>query len=68
MVGSYRNYEVWRHDCNPSVGTQEYCNNTTSHSDSTVVTGVSIGDVLKHRLVEVQLEANVLRDVAIAVR
>lgn len=29
---------------------------------------VSIGDVLKHRLDEVQLEANVLRDVAIAVR
>ena len=29
---------------------------------------VSIGDVLKHRLVEVQLEANLLRDVAIAVR
>ena len=27
---------------------------------------VSIGDVLKHRLDEVQLEANVLRDVAIA--
>ncbi|MBU1212492.1 MAG: CBS domain-containing protein [Alphaproteobacteria bacterium] len=29
---------------------------------------VSIGDVLKHRLDEMQLEANVLRDVAIAVR
>lgn len=29
---------------------------------------VSIGDVLKHRLDEIQLEANVLRDVAIAVR
>lgn len=29
---------------------------------------VSIGDVLKSRLEEVQLEANVLRDVAIAVR
>lgn len=29
---------------------------------------VSIGDVLKHRLDEVQLEAAVLRDVAIAVR
>ena len=27
---------------------------------------ISIGDVLKHRLDEVQLEANVLRDVAIA--
>ncbi len=27
-----------------------------------------IGDVLKHRLDEIQLEANVLRDVAIAVR
>lgn len=29
---------------------------------------VSIGDVLKHRLDEVQMEANVLRDVAIAIR
>jgi CBS domain-containing protein len=29
---------------------------------------ISIGDVLKHRLGEVQLEANVLRDVAIARR
>jgi len=29
---------------------------------------VSIGDVLKYRLDEMQLEANVLRDVAIAVR
>jgi CBS domain-containing protein len=29
---------------------------------------VSIGDVLKHRLGEVQLEANVLRDYAIAAR
>jgi CBS domain-containing protein len=29
---------------------------------------VSIGDVLKHRLGEVQLEANVLRDYALAVR
>lgn len=29
---------------------------------------VSIGDVLKHRVDEVQLEANVLRDVALAVR
>jgi CBS domain-containing protein len=29
---------------------------------------ISIGDVLKHRLGEVELEANVLRDYAIAVR
>jgi len=29
---------------------------------------VSIGDVLKHRLVEVQLESNVLRDIVIARR
>jgi CBS domain-containing protein len=29
---------------------------------------ISIGDVLKHRLGEMQLEANVLRDVAIARR
>jgi len=29
---------------------------------------ISIGDVLKHRLSEVQLEANVLRDYAIAAR
>ena len=29
---------------------------------------VSIGDVLKHRLGEVQLEANVLRDYALAAR
>jgi hypothetical protein len=29
-----------------------------------VVGLISIGDVLKHRLDEVQLEANVLRDVA----
>jgi len=29
---------------------------------------ISIGDVLKHRLGEMQLEANVLRDVAIASR
>ena len=29
---------------------------------------VSIGDVFKHRLGEVQLEANVLRDYALAVR
>lgn len=29
---------------------------------------ISIGDVLKHRLMEVQLEANVLRDCAIARR
>ncbi len=36
--------------------------------DDRLVGIVSIGDVLKHRLVEVQLEANVLRDVAIAVR
>ena len=36
--------------------------------DGKLVGIVSSGDVLKHRLVEVQLEANVLRDVAIAVR
>jgi CBS domain-containing protein len=29
---------------------------------------VSIGDVLKHRLSEIELEANVLRDIAIAAR
>ncbi|MFN3622441.1 MAG: CBS domain-containing protein [Hyphomicrobium sp.] len=29
---------------------------------------ISIGDVLKHRLTEMQLEANVLRDIAIASR
>jgi CBS domain-containing protein len=29
---------------------------------------ISIGDVLKHRLDEMQLEANVLRDYAIAAR
>jgi CBS domain-containing protein len=29
---------------------------------------ISIGDVLKHRLGEVQLEANVLRDYAMAAR
>ncbi len=29
---------------------------------------ISIGDVLKHRLGEIQMEANVLRDYAIAVR
>ena len=29
---------------------------------------VSIGDVLKHRLSEIELEANVLRDIAIAGR
>ncbi len=29
---------------------------------------VSIGDVLKHRLYEIELEANVLRDLAIAAR
>jgi CBS domain-containing protein len=29
---------------------------------------ISIGDVLKHRVVEMELEANVLRDVALAVR
>ncbi len=36
--------------------------------DENLVGIVSIGDVLKHRLDEVQLEANVLRDVAIAAR
>ena len=29
---------------------------------------ISIGDVLKHRLSEIELEANVLRDIAIAGR
>ena len=29
---------------------------------------ISIGDVLKHRIDEVQFEANVLRDIAIAGR
>jgi CBS domain-containing protein len=29
---------------------------------------ISIGDVLKHRLSEIELEANVLRDVAVASR
>jgi CBS domain-containing protein len=29
---------------------------------------ISIGDVLKHRLDEMQLEANVLRDYALAAR
>src|SRR5262249_7566933 len=29
---------------------------------------ISIGDVLKHRLTEIELEANVLRDLALAVR
>lgn len=36
--------------------------------DGEIVGIVSIGDVLKHRLDEVQMEANVLRDVAIAAR
>jgi CBS domain-containing protein len=34
--------------------------------DDRIVGIISIGDVLKHRLGEAQLEANVLRDVAIA--
>jgi signal-transduction protein with cAMP-binding, CBS, and nucleotidyltransferase domain len=29
---------------------------------------ISIGDVLKHRLTEIELEANVLRDLALAAR
>ena len=36
--------------------------------DAQLVGIISIGDVLKHRLGEVQLEANVLRDYAIAAR
>ncbi|MCH9808627.1 MAG: CBS domain-containing protein [Alphaproteobacteria bacterium] len=36
--------------------------------DGKLVGIISIGDVLKHRVVEMELEANVLRDVAIAVR
>ena len=35
-------------------------------SGNKIIGLISIGDVLKHRLDEVQLEANVLRDVAIA--
>jgi predicted transcriptional regulator len=36
--------------------------------DAQLVGIISIGDVLKHRLGEVQLEANVLRDYAMAAR
>ncbi|MEW5728524.1 MAG: CBS domain-containing protein [Pseudomonadota bacterium] len=36
--------------------------------DSTVVGMISIGDVIKHRLAETQMECAVLRDVALAAR
>lgn len=51
-----------------NVMTQRRIRHLPVISDGKLIGLVSIGDVLKHRLDEVQLEANVLRDVAIASR
>ncbi len=48
--------------------TQRRIRHLPVQDDSQLVGIISIGDVLKYRLGEVQLEANVLRDYAIAAR
>jgi CBS domain-containing protein len=50
------------------VMTQQRIRHLPVKSGERLVGIISIGDVLKHRLMEVQLEANVLRDYAIARR
>lgn len=51
-----------------SVMTQRRIRHLPVQENQRLVGLISIGDVLKYRLGEIQLEANVLRDYAIAVR
>jgi len=45
VSGSYRNYELWRDSCDPAVGLELHCSNTTADSDTATVNYVNVGDV-----------------------
>ncbi len=44
-TGSYRNYEIWRNSCDPTVGVEEFCANITADNDSVTIDTVTAGDV-----------------------
>ena len=43
--GTWRNYELWRGSCDPAVGTELHCNNSTTSGEAFTVGTVAIGDV-----------------------
>ena len=43
--GIYRNYEIWRNSCDPTVGVEEFCDNITADNDSVKIISVAVGDV-----------------------
>jgi hypothetical protein len=43
--GTWRNYEIWRNDCDPALGVEEFCDNATANGVTATIWNVSPGDV-----------------------
>ncbi len=51
VSGSYLNFELWRNSCDPLVGVEEFCDNTTSSSADFRVVDAAVGDVFYMKVI-----------------
>jgi hypothetical protein len=51
VTGTYLNFELWRNSCDPLVGVEEFCDNSSGSSAEYRVVDVSVGDVFYMKVI-----------------